>query len=179
MFYFFSTSKITFPGAGVALLASSPENIVEIKKHMGMQTIGHDKLNQLRTVTYLKNPEGVRDHMAKLAAELRPKFDVVLETLDRELAGTGLAKWTKPQGGYFVAIDTLPGCAKATVALAKAAGVTMTGAGATFPYKKDPNDTNIRIAPTYPTYDELKIAIALFCVCVKLAGVNKLLETAE
>ena len=179
VFYFFSTSKITFPGAGVALLASSPENIVEIKKHMGMQTIGHDKLNQLRTVTYLKNPEGVRDHMAKLAAELRPKFDVVLETLDRELAGTGLAKWTKPQGGYFVAIDTLPGCAKATVALAKAAGVTMTGAGATFPYKKDPNETNIRIAPTYPTYDELKIAIALFCVCVKLAGVNKLLETAE
>ena len=179
VFYFFSTSKITFPGAGVALLASGPENIVEIKKHMGMQTIGHDKLNQLRTVTYLKNPEGVRDHMAKLAAELRPKFDVVLETLDRELAGTGLAKWTKPQGGYFVAIDTLPGCAKATVALAKAAGVTMTGAGATFPYKKDPNDTNIRIAPTYPTYDELKIAIALFCVCVKLAGVNKLLETAE
>lgn len=179
VFYFFSTSKITFPGAGVALLASSPENIVEIKKHMGMQTIGHDKLNQLRTVTYLKNPEGVRDHMEKLAAELRPKFDVVLETLDRELAGTGLAKWTKPQGGYFVAIDTLPGCAKETVALAKAAGVTMTGAGATFPYKKDPNDTNIRIAPTYPTYDELKIAIALFCVCVKLAGVNKLLETAE
>ena len=179
VFYFFSTSKITFPGAGVALLASSPENIVEIKKHMGMQTIGHDKLNQLRTVTYLKNPEGVRDHMAKLAAELRPKFDVVLETLDRELSGTGLAKWTKPQGGYFVAIDTLPGCAKTTVALAKAAGVTMTGAGATFPYKKDPNDTNIRIAPTYPTYDELKIAIALFCVCVKLAGVNKLLETAE
>ena len=179
VFYFFSTSKITFPGAGVALLAASPENIVEIKKHMGMQTIGHDKLNQLRTVTYLKNPEGVRDHMEKLAAELRPKFDVVLETLDRELAGTGLAKWTKPQGGYFVAIDTLPGCAKATVALAKAAGVTMTGAGATFPYKKDPNDTNIRIAPTYPTYDELKIAIALFCVCVKLAGVNKLLETAE
>ena len=179
VFYFFSTSKITFPGAGVALLAASPENIVEIKKHMGMQTIGHDKLNQLRTVTYLKNPEGVRDHMEKLAAELRPKFDVVLETLDRELAGTGLAKWTKPQGGYFVAIDTLPGCAKETVALAKAAGVTMTGAGATFPYKKDPNDTNIRIAPTYPTYDELKIAIALFCVCVKLAGVNKLLETAE
>ena len=176
---FFSTSKITFPGAVVALLAASPENIVEIKKHMGMQTIGHDKLNQLRTVTYLKNPEGVRDHMEKLAAELRPKFDVVLETLDRELAGTGLAKWTKPQGGYFVAIDTLPGCAKETVALAKAAGVTMTGAGATFPYKKDPNDTNIRIAPTYPTYDELKIAIALFCVCVKLAGVNKLLETAE
>lgn len=176
VFYFFSTSKITFPGAGVALVAASPNNIAEIKKHMGMQTIGHDKLNQLRTVSYLKNPEGVREHMEKLAAELKPKFDVVLETLDRELAGSGLAEWTKPLGGYFVALDTLPGCAKATVALAKDAGVTLTNAGATFPYRKDPADSNIRLAPTYPTYDELKIAIELFCVCVKLAGVNKLLE---
>ncbi len=175
-FYFFSTSKITFPGAGVALVASSPANVAEIKKHMGVQTIGHDKLNQLRTVNYLKNAEGVREHMAKLAAELRPKFDVVLQTLERELGGTGLASWTNPKGGYFVAIDTLNGCAKATVALAKNAGVTLTGAGATFPYKKDPQDRNIRIAPTYPTYEELKTAIELFCVCVKLAGVNKLLE---
>ncbi len=175
-FYFFSTSKITFPGAGVSLIAASPENIKEIKKHMGMQTIGHDKLNQLRTVCYLKSPEGVHEHMRKLAAELKPKFDIVLQTLDRELAGTGLADWTKPQGGYFVSLDTLPGCAKMTVELAKNAGVKLTGAGATFPYKKDPNDSNLRIAPTYPTYDELKIAIELFCVCVKLAGVNKLLE---
>lgn len=176
VFYFFSTSKITFPGAGVALVAASKNNIAEIKKHMGMQTIGHDKLNQLRTVSYLKTPEGVREHMEKLAAELKPKFDVVLDTLDRELAGSGLADWAKPLGGYFVALDTLPGCAKATVALAKNAGVTLTNAGATFPYHNDPADTNIRLAPTYPTYDELKIAIDLFCVCVKLAGVNKLLE---
>ncbi len=179
VFYFFSTSKITFPGAGVALVASSPNNIAEIKKHMGMQTIGHDKLNELRTVNYLKNPEGVREHMEKLAAELRPKFDIVLQTLDRELTGTGLAEWTIPDGGYFVAIDTIPGAAKATVELAKNAGVKLTNAGATFPYGKDPKDSNIRIAPTYPAYEDLKTAIELFCVCVKLAGVNKLLESVE
>ncbi len=179
VFYFFSTSKITFPGAGVALVASSPNNIAEIKKHMGMQTIGHDKLNELRTVNYLKNPEGVREHMEKLAAELRPKFDIVLQTLDRELSGTGLAEWTIPEGGYFVAIDTIPGAAKATVELAKNAGVKLTNAGATFPYGKDPQDSNIRIAPTYPAYEDLKTAIELFCICVKLAGVNKLLESAE
>ena len=109
VFYFFSTSKITFPGAGVALLASSIDNIAEVKKHMSSQTIGHDKLNQLRTVNYLKNAAGVREHMAKLAAELRPKFDVVLNTLKAELQDTGLAEWTNPKGGYFVAIDTLPG----------------------------------------------------------------------
>lgn len=176
VFYFFSTSKITFPGAGVALLASSIDNIAEVKKHMSSQTIGHDKLNQLRTVNYLKNAAGVREHMAKLAAELRPKFDVVLNTLKAELQDTGLAEWTNPKGGYFVAIDTLPGCAKATVALAKNAGVTMTNAGATFPYQNDPADRNIRIAPTYPTYEELQVAMQLFCICVKLAGVNKLLE---
>ncbi len=175
VYYFFSTSKITFPGAGVALMASSLSNVAEIKKHMGIQTIGHDKINQLRTVHYFKNAEGVRVHMKKLAEELKPKFDIVLKTLERELAGTGLATWTKPLGGYFVAIDTYEGCAKETVALAKAAGVVMTGAGATFPYKKDLHDRNIRIAPTYPTTDELQIAMDLFCVCVKLAGVNKLL----
>lgn len=176
-FYFFSTSKITFPGAGVALLASSVSNVAEIKKHMSIQTIGPDKLNQLRTIRYLKNAEGVREHMRKLAAELRPKFDIVLNTLQRELAGTGLATWTKPKGGYFIAIDTLDNCAKETVALAKKAGVVLTGAGATYPYKRDPRDRNIRIAPTYPTVDELQKAIELFCVCVKLAGVNKLLES--
>lgn len=174
--YFFSTSKITFPGAGVALLASSVSNIAEIKKHMSIQTIGPDKLNQLRTIRYLKNAEGVRAHMRKLAAELKPKFDIVLNTLQRELGGTGLAEWTRPKGGYFVAIDTLDNCAKETVALAKKAGVVLTGAGATFPYKRDPRDRNIRIAPTYPTVEELQKAIELFCVCVKLAGVSKLLE---
>ena len=178
-YYFFSTSKITFPGAGVALMASSLSNLEEVKKHMGIQTIGFDKINQLRTVNFLKDAENVRAHMRKQAEELKPKFNVVLETLDRELSGTGLAEWEKPDGGYFVAVDTLDGCAKEVVKLAKEAGVTMTGAGATFPYKKDPRDRNIRIAPTYPTYEELKLAIELFCLCVKLAGVNKLLETAQ
>lgn len=177
VYYFFSTSKITFPGAGIALMAASVNNMAEIKKHMTVQTIGHDKLNQLRTVRYLKTADGVREQMRKLADELKPKFDIVLSTLDKELSGTGLLSWEKPNGGYFIAVDTLPGCAKATVALAKEAGVVMTGAGATYPYKMDPNDTNIRIAPTYPTVEELRVAINLFCVCVKLAGVNKLLES--
>ena len=179
VFYFFSTSKITFPGAGVALMAASEENLAEIKKHMGIQTIGHDKLNQLRTVHFLKSAEGIRAHMRRMANELRPKFDAVLETLERELGGTGLAEWTRPQGGYFIAVDTLDNCAKATVELAKQAGVTMTGAGATFPYHRDPRDRNIRIAPTYPTLDELKTAIRLFCVCVKLAGVRKLIAEKQ
>ena len=176
VFYFFSTSKITFPGAGISMMASSPANMKEVLKHMTVQTIGHDKLNQLRTVRYLRDAEGVREHMRRLAGELRPKFDVVLEILDRELGGTGLASWTKPKGGYFVALDTLDGCAKATVAMAKDAGVKLTGAGATFPCRKDPRDRNIRIAPTYPTLDELRAAMELLCVCVKRAGVEKLLK---
>ncbi len=174
--FFFSTSKITFPGSGVALLAASEANLKEIRKHMGAQTIGPDKINQLRTVRFLKDAAGVKAHMAKHAGLLRPKFDIVLDTLDRELKGTGLASWTRPAGGYFVALDTLDGCAKATVALAKEAGVVMTGAGATFPYGKDPRDRNIRIAPTFPTCEELQVSMDLFTVCVKLAGVNKLLE---
>ena len=173
--YFFSTSKITFPGAGIAIMASSLSNIAEIKKHMTIQTIGHDKLNQLRHVKYFGNAENIRAHMRKLADALRPKFDMVLDTLDAELGETGLASWVTPKGGYFVALDTLPGCAKETVRLAKEAGVTMTGAGATWPYKKDPRDSNIRIAPTYPTIEELDKAIHLFCLCVKLAGVKKLI----
>lgn len=176
IYYFFSTSKITFPGAGVALMAASRNNIDEIKKHMSIQTIGHDKLNQLRTVRYFKDVEGIKAHMAKLGDELRPKFDVVLGTLEKELGGTGLLTWVKPKGGYFIAVDTLEGCAKATVELAKKAGVVLTEAGATFPYKKDPKDQNIRIAPTYPTIEELQKAMELFCVCVKLAGVNRLIE---
>ncbi len=175
--YFFSTSKITFPGAGVAMMAASDANIKEIKSHMTVQTIGHDKLNQLRHVKYFKNAENVKVHMAKLAEELKPKFSLVLEKLDKELKDTGLASWCSPKGGYFIALDTLEGCAKETVRLAKEAGVVMTGAGATFPYKKDPKDSNIRIAPTYPSLDELSQAIELFCLCVKLAGVNKLLES--
>ena len=175
--YFFSTSKITFPGAGVAMMAASDANIKEIKSHMTVQTIGHDKLNQLRHVKFFKNAENVKAHMQKLAEELKPKFALVLEKMEKELKDTGLASWCSPKGGYFIALDTLEGCAKETVRLAKEAGVVMTGAGATFPYKKDPKDSNIRIAPTYPSLDELSQAIELFCLCVKLAGVNKLLES--
>ena len=173
--YFFSTSKITYPGAGVSMVASSAANCAEILKHMTIQTIGHDKLNQLRTLQLLKDAEGLKKQMEKQSALLRPKFELVLETLEKELAGTGLAQWKKPRGGYFVALDTLDGCAKATVQLAKEAGVTMTGAGATFPYKNDPRDRNIRIAPTYPPLDELAVAMELFCICVKLAAVRKLM----
>ena len=173
--YFFSTSKITFPGAGIALEASSLANVREYKKHMGIQTIGPDKLNQLRTVRYLKDAEGVRKHMRELAKELKPKFDVVLTTLNRELGGTGLATWTEPKGGYFVAIDTLDNCAKETVALAKNAGVKLTDAGATFPYKKDPRDRNIRIAPTYPNEDDLLTAVKVLTVCTRIAALEKML----
>jgi DNA-binding transcriptional MocR family regulator len=175
VYYFFSTSKITFPGAGVALLATGPGNFAELKHHMSIQTIGPDKLNQLRTVRYLKSAEGVREHMRVLARELRPKFDLVLDTLERELGGTGLAFWLRPKGGYFIALDTIPGCATEVIELAKNAGVKLTGPGSTFPLHHDPLDRNIRIAPSYPPLDELKTAIELFCVCVKLAGVRKLL----
>ncbi len=174
--YFCSTSKITFPGAGVSIMAACPEAKAEILKLLGVQTIGFDKLNQLRHVRYFGNADGVRAHMKQLAAELIPKFDIVLNTLERELGGTGLLSWKKPAGGYFVAVDTLPGCAKQTVELAAKAGVKLTGAGATYPYKKDPRDSNIRIAPTYPSQEELQEAVDLFCICVKLAGVRKLLQ---
>lgn len=176
VYYFFSTSKISFPGAGIALVASSPANIKELKGHMSAQTIGHDKLNQLRHVQFFKTPENIRSHMRKLAEELKPKFDMVLDKLDADLCGSGLATWSNPKGGYFVSLDTLPGCAKRTVELAKNAGVTMTGAGATYPYGKDPKDSNIRIAPTYPTIDELEKAMDIFTICVKIAGIEKLLE---
>lgn len=175
-YYFFSTSKISFPGAGIALIASGPENIKELKKHMSAQTIGHDKLNQLRHVQFFKTPENIRNHMKKLAEELKPKFDMVLGKLEESLSGTGLAAWSSPRGGYFISLDTLPGCAKHTVELAKAAGVTLTGAGATYPYGKDPKDSNIRIAPTYPTIGELEKAMDVFTICVKIAGMEKILE---
>ena len=163
-YYFFSTSKITFPGAGVSLIASSEENINEIKKIMGAQTIGYDKVNQLRHVQFFQNAEGLRAHMQVLAECMRPKFETVLKYLNKELAGTGLAVWEEPKGGYFVSVDVYPGCAKEVVRLAKEAGVVLTGAGATYPYKKDPKDSNLRIAPTYPTVEELEQAMELFCV---------------
>lgn len=175
VYYFFSTSKITFPGAGISLLASGTGNIAEIKRAMNAQTIGYDKLNQLRHVQYFKNAAGIRKHMDVMAAELQPKFDIVLNKLKEHLGATGLMTWSNPKGGYFISVDTLPGCAKETVRLAKEAGVILTGAGATYPYGKDPKDSNIRIAPSFPTQEELIRAMDLFCLCVKLAGVQKLL----
>ncbi len=176
VFYFFSTSKISFPGGGVSMMAMSPQNRAEALRHISIQTIGPDKVNQLRLLSVLPTAQAVREHMERQAQVLRPRFELVLSALERALGGTGLASWTAPKGGYFVSLDTLPGCAKSTVELAKQAGVTLTGAGATFPYKKDPKDTNIRIAPTYPSQDELEIAIELLCVCVELAGVEHLLQ---
>ena len=174
---FVSTSKVTFPGSGVAAIAASKANLEDIKKQMRIQTIGHDKLNQLRHVRFFKNIDGMKAHMMKHAALLRPKFEVVVTTLDRELSGLGIGKWINPRGGYFVSFESMNGCAKEIVAKAKEAGVVLTEAGATFPYKKDPNDSNIRLAPSFPTVDELQQAMDLFVICVKLVSVNKLLET--
>lgn len=176
-YYFFSTSKITFPGSGVSLVASGPSNIAELKKHMSAQTIGHDKINQLRHVNYFKTPENIRLHMKEQAKQLKPKFDMVNTWLEQELGGTGLASWTNPRGGYFVSVDTLPHCAKRTVQLAKEAGVVLTKAGATWPYGKDASDSNIRIAPSYPSLEELETAMKIFTLCVKIAGIEKTLET--
>ena len=171
-----STSKVTFPGSGVAALVSSPANLAEIKKSMTIQTIGHDKLNQMRHVMFFKNAAGVHAHMEKHAAILRPKFEAVLSSLDKELSGLEIGTWTRPVGGYFIAFDTIEGCAKRVVELCKEAGVVMTPAGSTYPYKKDEKDTSIRIAPTLPTSEELKKACEVFVLCVKLASVEKYLE---
>ncbi|MDR1571328.1 MAG: aminotransferase class I/II-fold pyridoxal phosphate-dependent enzyme [Clostridiales Family XIII bacterium] len=175
VYYFFSTSKLSFPGGGVGMAAASPANIAEQRRHISVQTIGYDKLSQLRAARFLKSPENIRAHMREIGAMLRPKFETVMETLERELGGTGLVSWTRPKGGYFLAVDTLEGCAGAVVALAKEAGTTLTPAGATFPYGKDPKDTNIRIAPTYPELGELRSAMELFCLCVKLVSADRLL----
>ncbi len=169
-----STSKITFPGAGVSVIAASDNNIELIKKRMGVQIICHDKLNQLRHVRYFKNADGIKAHMKRHAAILRPKFQAVLEKFDSEFSGLGIARWTEPQGGYFISLDVLDGCAKRVVSLCKDAGVVLTGAGAAFPYGKDPKDSNIRIAPTYPSVEELSLALELLCICVKLAAAEKL-----
>lgn len=175
MIYMFgSTSKMTFAGAGIAWICASEENIEDIKKYMAFQTIGFDKLNQLAHVLFFKTPDGIRQHMKKHAEMLRPRFRAVLDILDEEL--TGLCQWTEPQGGYFIGIDLPYNTAKRAVSLAKEAGVVMTGAGATFPYNYDPNDSNVRIAPTYPSIDELKTAMRVFCCCVKLAWAEKIIK---
>lgn len=176
VFEFCSTSKVTFAGAGIAAIASSKANLDDMRKSMTIQTIGYDKINQLRHVRYFKDVNGVREHMKKHAALMRPKFEAVLQVLEDELGGLGIGTWTKPNGGYFISFDAMEGCAKAIVAKCKEAGVTLTGAGATFPYKKDPKDSNIRIAPSFPTPEEMAMATDLFVLCVKMVSVDKLLE---
>ena len=176
VYKFASTSKISFPGSGIAAIAASQNNLVDIKKQLRIQTIGHDKVNQLRHVRFFGDIHGMVEHMKKHADILRPKFEAVLETLDRELEGLGIGTWTTPKGGYFISFDSLDGCAKAIVAKCKKAGLVMTGAGATYPYGKDPHDSNIRIAPSYPPLNDLKQAMELFALCVKLVSVEKLLS---
>ena len=175
VYEFCSTSKISFAGGGISAIAASEDNLKWISKRMNVETISYDKINQLRHVRYFKNGDGLRAHMRKHAEFLRPKFDAVLEILDRELTGLGAGSWMKPMGGYFISFDAVPGCAKAIVNKCKEAGVVLTGAGATYPYGKDPDDSNIRIAPSYPTLEELKQAAELFTLCAKLATVEKLL----
>jgi DNA-binding transcriptional MocR family regulator len=173
VFEFTSTSKIGFPGSGIAMLASSPANITWLKKQLTIQTIGPDKLNQLRHIRFFKEFSGIEQHMKKHAAIIKPKFDLVLEILESELGDKSLASWSKPQGGYFISLDTLPGCAQKVVAKAAAAGVMLTPAGATFPYGKDPEDKNIRLSPTFPPLSELKQAMELVVLCVQLVSVEQ------
>lgn len=175
VFKFCSTSKVTFPGSGIAALAASENNLAFVKKIITIQTIGHDKLNQLRHVRYFKNIDGMKAHMKKHAAIVRPKFELVVDVLKKELESLEIGTWTNPNGGYFISFNSLPGCAKRIVAMCKDAGVTLTGAGAAYPYKKDPEDSNIRIAPTYPSMEELAKALEVFVICVKLASVEHLL----
>lgn len=174
IYEFASTSKVTFPGAGVAVMATSEANLAYFNKLINIQTIGYDKINQLRHVKYLQNKEHTLALMQRHAAILRPKFHAVLDALEQEIAPLGIGTWKRPTGGYFVSYDAMPGTAKRALALCKEAGVTMTGAGATFPYGKDPQDSNIRIAPSLPPVEELQQAIAVFCNCVKLAALEKL-----
>ena len=175
VYKFASTSKICFPGSGVAAIATSPNNLVDIKKQLQNQTIGFDKVNQLRHVRYFKDIHGITEHMRKHAAILRPKFEMITDMFTKELSELGVGSWYTPKGGYFIAYETLEGCAKDVVARMQKAGVTMTTAGAPFPYGKDPKDTIIRIAPSYPSVENLRTATEIFVLCVKLASIKKLL----
>lgn len=176
VFEFCSTSKVSFPGSGIAAIAASENNIKDIKEQLFIQTIGYDKLNQLRHVRFYGDIAGIKGHMKKHAEILRPKFEVVLDALEREISSCGIASWVKPKGGYFISFDAMDGCAQRIIALCKEAGVIMTPAGATFPYGKDPKDSNIRIAPTFPPIEELKQAVELFLLCVKMVSIDKIIE---
>lgn len=176
VYEFASTSKVSFAGAGISAMAASKANIVEARKSMTIQTIGFDKVNQLRHVRYFKDLDGMMAQMKRHADIIRPKFEAVISILEKELGGLGIGSWIRPYGGYFISFDAMEGCAKAIVAKCKEAGVVLTGAGATFPYKKDPKDSNIRIAPSFPTPEEMAAAAELFVLCVKLVSVDKLLQ---
>ena len=171
-----STSKVTFAGGGISALAASKANLDDVRSSLTVQTIGFDKINQLRHVRYFKDINGLKAHMRKHAAIIRPKFEAVLQVLEKELDGLGIAEWTNPKGGYFISFECMEGCAKKIVAKCKEAGVVLTGAGATYPYGEDPDDSNIRLAPTFPTPEELAEAADLFVLCVKLVSVETLLE---
>ncbi|MCR4690943.1 MAG: aminotransferase [Lachnospiraceae bacterium] len=175
VYKFASTSKITFPGSGIAALATSLNNLEDIKKQLRNQTIGHDKVNQLRHVRFFKDIHGMTEHMKKHADIIRPKFEMVEQILNEELGGLGIGAWTEPNGGYFISFDALEGGAKEIVSMAKKAGVKMTDAAATWPYHNDPHDSNIRIAPTLPPIDDLRTATKLFALCVKIVSAQKIL----
>ena len=175
-FEFASTSKVTFPGSGVACFACSEANMDYMKKLIGAQSISYDKLNQLRHVCFFKDAQGLVAHMRRHAEILKPKFDLVESVLESEIKPLGIASWSNPKGGYFVSLFVMNGCAHRVHQLCKEAGVVMTGAGATYPYKKDPNDSNLRIAPSFPPLDELEKAMRVLCVCIKLAAAEKLIN---